>query len=477
MCELIKVFLENRNSNSIAIIDSEGRNISYGVLINSSIYWANYLNSINASDNIILFAGNCIEFVIGLYSIWISKRTVVLADITKNAEDIEIMSKRYNCNVVIQSCLTENINIEGSMSVVCDIREQQNSVEVCKRSFPKDAIIFQTSGTTHFSKSVPLSFVAVLAECKALKNAYLFDCNTIDTIIFPITSVSGCLGQLVPIMYSSGTVLIYQGKINIKKIARIVSNSKATRLVCTPSIFSLIVKSTTVSVEAFKSINVFVLGGEPCDTMLCEIAKKKFPNAQITQAYGLTETSSALACSVNTNAPYESVGKILENFVVQIVKDGIVLERDSIGEIEVKGASVTDGYYDDDELTKASFDDGWFKTGDMGYIDNRNYLYVKGRIKNIIIVSGKNVCAEEVEQILLRSEMVKKIHVYGCKSALTGEKIVADIVPEQEGNFDRKGLLAFCKQNLEAYMIPDIINIVPDIEIALSGKQVRKRNV
>ena len=471
---MVDKLISHKGKENIAIIDTEGRKITYFELINSARHWANYYNAINASDNIILFTGNCIEFAIGLYSIWMSGRSAILLDTYSEDSDIDIMAQKFFCDTIVKSDHTKSVKSNCKNIIYSEIVKKRCTLKPNERCIPQNAIYFHTSGTTHDPKIVPITFKGIIEECKALKKVFLFGEKFIDVIIFPITSVSGCLGQLVPMIYSGGVVLIYEGKLSMKKIGRFVKEYKPTRLVCTPSIFSLMVLSNTVNPQDFDSVKIIVLCGEPSESKLMEQGGIKFYNAEITQAYGLTEAASAVTSSYRTNAPYDSVGKVLDNVRVRIVKDEEPQGNNCLGEIQIKGSSVMKGYYNNKALNSTIFDGDWMKTGDIGFVDDNNYLYIKGRIRNIILVNGKTVYAEEIERIVKEYPAIENVQIYSKPSKVTGEKIVADIVIKKDCIFAYSDFKRFCHDNMKEYMVPVEIHKVKNIQLAPSGKKCIK---
>jgi len=150
------------------------------------------------------------------------------------------------------------------------------------------------------------------------------------------------------------------------------------------------------------------------------------------QGYGLTETSPILTLNPVSHFKVESVGMVLP-LVEMIIADP---DADGIGEIRVKGPNITQGYYKDEENTKALFDEqGWLKTGDLGKLDQENYLYLKGRVKNLIVTEGgKNVYPEEIEDLFQLYTQVEQILIRGYqeKKGVPAELIEAVIYPSKE---------------------------------------------
>lgn len=139
---------------------------------------------------------------------------------------------------------------------------------------------------------------------------------------------------------------------------------------------------------------------------------------QVINGYGTTECSPIVTCNRLNNFKFGSAGCALECNEIKIDEP----DEEGVGEVMVKGSNVLMGYYDDPESTQEAFDGDWFKTGDYGYIDDDGFLYLRGRKKNLIILSnGKNVSPEEIEDKLMNIEYVKEVVVYEENGAITAE--------------------------------------------------------
>lgn len=461
-----EILYEQRDSQNIAVIDEEGRHITYSELYNSSLYLSLQLEEQKCMKNVLLYTGNSIEFAIGLFSIWMSNRSAVLVDTKMNKKDIIEIIKFCESDTIIYSKkvdLNRLVCRIKIMPVLCNDKMENIWKSQCDNDL---AILFPTSGTTQNPRYAMLNHSGIISECEALKEAHNFCELTRYMIMVPITSSCGCLGQLVPVLYSGGQIIMYQGELNILRLARAIRETVPNILVCTSSVLSLLVHSVQVTENDLSSVDRIISAGEKSNVELFDQLKRKFGIDIITQAYGLTETSSAVSgSSIDRIAPYHSVGKVLKHFQVRI----------KMGEIQVKGNAVMKGYYKNYDLTNQVFDGEWFKTGDIGFIDNQGYLYIKGRIRNIIIVGGKNVFAEEVENIMLNMPEICSAHVYAEKSNLTGEKITADVTIKKECGITEQMIRDDCRKRMKPYMVPKIIHIVDDIKLN-SARKISRTN-
>lgn len=148
---------------------------------------------------------------------------------------------------------------------------------------------------------------------------------------------------------------------------------------------------------------------------------------QIINGYGATECSPIITCNRLSNYKLGSAGYALECNDIMI-KDP---DEDGIGEVYARGSNVMMGYYDEPEATAEAFDGDWFKTGDYGYMDKDGFLFLRGRKKNLIVLSnGKNVSPEEIEDKLLTVDYIKEVVVYEENGAITAEFFLDENEPD-----------------------------------------------
>ena len=182
---------------------------------------------------------------------------------------------------------------------------------------------------------------------------------------------------------------------------------------------------------------------------------------RLREGYGLTEASPGVTLTINDdNINPESVGKILPGCRVKIISDnGSECPVNQIGEIYVKGDNVFSGYFNDENKTCSTIDDGWLKTGDLGSVDFNGNLYFKGVKKNMFNVAGNNVYPKEVERLLKMNRQVKRIKVSAEQSAMQGDIICASV--ELIEPSEKKIILfkEWCIKNITNYKIPKIWDI------------------
>ncbi|AIP34704.1 AMP-binding enzyme family protein [Paraburkholderia xenovorans LB400] len=203
--------------------------------------------------------------------------------------------------------------------------------------------------------------------------------------------------------------------------------------------------------------------------------------SRVCNIYGLTETygnSHVTSADDDEALRLVSCGQPLPGVEQRIVDaNGIDLPPGEIGEIRVKGR-VIDGYYGNEELTKASFDEqGYFRTGDLGYVDSQGYLYYRGRSKEMIKTGGINVSPADVESVLSAHPAIYLAYVVGVPDPVRDEEIGALVVLENGASMASDEILQYCRQNLAAYKVPRRLRFVSEGELPMTttGKVQKNR--
>lgn len=448
-------------SNSVAIKYKKKRQLyekTYNDLLDDSKRIATFLlNQHLNKGHIAVLGSSSYEWIVSYLGVVFAGLVVVPIDKELPANEIaELLSQSDS------DCLLYD---EQYLNTVIDIKDNYN-IDILHFSFNEfstlpteirllpsvqpnklSAIIF-TSGTTGKSKGVMLTQRNIASNVIQGLGAVNLQHNK-DTImsVLPMNhayeftcTILGMIYKGVPICISSGLKYIqkefaeYQPTVMFvvplfaetlyKKIELSIKNQNKEKQFGLAVKVSNILKKVHIDITdlLFKEIKsafggifkIIMCGGAP----LSEELIKKYNDIGINlfQGYGLTECSPLLTVNFDYYHRPNSVGKVVHGNTVKIVD----------GEIWAKGISVSKGYYNDKEETEKTFQDGWFKTGDLGSIDSDNFIFISGRKKNLIILNnGKNVSAEELEALLYKIPDVTEVVAYGKNN-----KIVAEIFSE-----------------------------------------------
>jgi long-chain acyl-CoA synthetase len=314
---------------------------------------------------------------------------------------------------------------------------------------PDDLVaIVYTSGTTGRSKGVVLTNRNILANIQSFVEHAKIDHEIHTLSILPINHVyEGTCGILAPI-YLGGTISFCEG---LKKVASNIQEVRPNFVMGVPALYEKMysrimrgIDSNFMSKVLFRTKLLrgivtreiqrrlgkdtrFISGGAALDP---EIARgMRNLGLKIYQGYGITETSPVISVEYDGLTREGSVGKPIPRVEIRIQDPN----GEGVGEVLVKGPNVMREYFNDPEATEATFMDGWYRTGDLGSVDDEGFLYIKGRLKNLIITAnGKNVYPEEVEQELLKSPYIEEVMVCGEKISPFVEEVHAIVYCNQD---------------------------------------------
>lgn len=385
------------------------------------------------------------------------------SSVSKNIENI---SKNITtCKYYINMDLDEDANGQVSYGRLLKKGYEllaQGSREFLDATIDNEAmdILLFTSGTTEKSKAVMLSHKNIAANLMAMCSMLYIDDKDVFLSVLPAHHTYECTCGFLCQMYRGCTVAFCEG---LRHIVKNLRESKCTVMNGVPLVFESIYKQLMNQVSkkpgAMKKLKfgiklsnfagkfgfdikrklfaeihdalgghlrLFISGAAAIDPEV----SKGFRNIgiKLVQGYGLTECAPIVALNRNCWFKDDAAGLPLPGLAVVIDQPN----SEGVGEIKVQGPSVMMGYYEDKEATAAAIRDGWFYTGDMGFIDSDGFVHITGRMKNVIVTkNGKNVYPEEIETLLNRSDYIKESLVYG----MDGKEdmvVCAQIVPDKD---------------------------------------------
>jgi fatty-acyl-CoA synthase len=336
------------------------------------------------------------------------------------------------------------------------------------------AVIMYTSGTTGKPKG------AMLTHANLIWNSYnvLVDYDIVSTDVALIISPmfhTASFGMGVLPMILKGATLILEPNFEPGRVLNIIQDHKVTALSGVPTTFQMLSEHPDWESTDISSLQKLTCGGSPAPLRVLEAFEAR--GLAFTGGYGMTESSPG-ATSLQAQFSKTKMGSVgLPHFYtdVRIVgEDGVVLPPFSVGEIQVFGPNVFKGYWNLPEATKTSFDlAGWFKSGDLGYLDQEGFLFVSDRLKDMIISGGENIYPAEIEMYLLQHPGVLAAGVVGMADEKWGEVPVAFIIPKKE-SLDVSELQASLTGVLAKYKVPKRYVLVTHLPQTASGKVIKK---
>ena len=206
--------------------------------------------------------------------------------------------------------------------------------------------------------------------------------------------------------------------------------------------------------------------------------KKKFKNAKVLEGYGLSECSPAVCVNPLDKQKDLSVGIPLASYEVKIVDEELLeVPIGEIGEIIVKGDCVMQGYHNNPEATTNTIINGWIKTGDLGKVDDEEYVYIVDRKKDLIISKGINIYPREIEELIQKLDDVDAVAVIGIEDTTKDEKIIAfiQIQEDVETKLDEIKIKKYLKEHLANFKIPKSIYFIKELPRNATNKVLKRK--
>jgi acyl-CoA synthetase (AMP-forming)/AMP-acid ligase II len=345
---------------------------------------------------------------------------------------------------------------------------------------PEDvAIIMYSSGTTGRPKGVELMHANLIAHTINAHEGFEFDEGDKNMVSMPLFHVGG--SSYVQFGIHDGVPSVMTREVDGMSLAGAILNG-ANRTFLVPAVLAKVLESGEDAVKLFGSLKTFAYGASPMPLPLLRQALKAWPNTDFMQAYGLTEVCgviSHLLPDAHRNPGKEerlsSAGTLVPNAEVRVV-DPDTLEdvpTGEQGELWFRTSQLMKGYHNKPDATaEAVTSDGWFRTGDIGRVDEGGYLFVEDRLKDMIISGGENIYSIEVERVVAEHPSVTDVAVIGVPDQKWGEVVKA--VVSVEGSASPEDIIAWCRERLAAYKCPKTVDITDELPRNPTGKILKK---
>lgn len=339
----------------------------------------------------------------------------------------------------------------------------------------RDAINIQfTSGTTGNPKGATLTHHNVVNNGRFVAMAMKLGAS--DRLCIPVP-LYHCFGMVLSVLacVSVGACMIFPGEaFDPLATMRAVSEERCTALHGVPTMFIAQLDHPDFGKFDFSTLRTGIMAGAPCPIEVMKRVVTDMHMAEVTIAYGMTETSPVSFQSA-TDDPLDkrvaTVGRVQPHLECKIVDaTGEIVPRGETGELCTRGYSVMLGYWDDDARTREAIRDGWMHTGDLATLDNEGYCNIVGRVKDMLIRGGENIYPREIEEFLFRHPKVQAVQVFGVPDAKYGEEVCAWIVLKPGQDATEGEIRDFCRDQIAHYKVPRYIRFVEEMPMTVTGK-------
>jgi malonyl-CoA/methylmalonyl-CoA synthetase len=336
------------------------------------------------------------------------------------------------------------------------------------------AVIIYTSGTTGRPKGAEITHGNLISNLQSLHEAWGWTPDDILLHVLPIFHVHGLFVALHGALHAGATTLLMR-EFNPHRTLELLSSGRCTVFMAVPTIHQRLIDVPDAHRYELSRVRLITSGSDRLPDEAFTGFQKTF-GYTLLERYGMTETGMNCSNPLNGQRRRGSVGLPLPGVEVRIVASGdaesrAVLPEGEIGEVEIRGPNVFKGYWRQPDKTSASFSaDGWFKTGDLGYLEADGYLTLCGRSKDLIISGGLNIYPPEVERVLVENPAVAACAVIGCPDREWGERVTAVVVLHKGESVTGEELIRFCRERLAPYKSPKSIVFKDDLPRNAMGK-------
>ncbi len=342
-----------------------------------------------------------------------------------------------------------------------------------------------TSGTTGRPKGAVMTHASILAgrhtddSTQAMREWQEPIENDVSLVAMPCFHISGTGNGLANII--SGTNSIVLTEYDPTQALELIEKYPISKLFLVPAAIQILLNHPRTSEVDFSSLKYITYGASPIPLELMKQAMDVL-GCGFVQMYGMTETSGTItALDPADHVPegserMRSVGTALDGVELKVIdEEGNSLPPGTIGEIATRSGKNMAGYWQMPEASAETIDaEGWLRTGDAGYLDEDGYLFIRDRVKDMIISGGENIYPAEVENALYAHEAVGDVAVIGVPSEKWGEEVKACVVVKEGASLDEAGLIAHARTQIAGYKCPKSVDFIAELPRNPSGKILRR---
>lgn len=325
------------------------------------------------------------------------------------------------------------------------------------------AVILYTSGTTGRPKGAMLTHLNVVHSAMTFARCFGLGPDDRALVAVPLSHVTGLVGVSLSAMVVGGCVVLMRQAYETKAFLALAGAERITFSILVPTIYTLAAMSPALDDVDLSAWRVGCFGGAPMPVATIERLAEKLPGLALVNAYGATETTSPTTIMplAAWRDHMDSVGQVVPCGAVRVVDaEGRDLPPGETGELLIAGPMVVPGYHARAEANRSDFAGGYWRSGDIGSVDENGFVRVFDRRKDMINRGGFKIFSAEVENVLSHHEAVLECAVIGRADPVLGERVHAFVVPRDGRAVDEASVRGFCAERLSDYKVPETVTIM-----------------
>jgi len=464
----------------------EGQHWTYQEVWRSVEHYAQVLHELGTKpqDRVVLFVSNRAEFVLLLFAIQYIGAIAVPVGIREQRPGLTYIMNQCKAKVVaFDLSLAERIPVKADVDslehrICIDINTSDQLASAAQtivlpnllaKQSPIDipifvadqfdvAVILYTSGTTGNPKGAMITHANIVHSALHYEYGMRLTEHDASMLAVPASHVTGLIAIIATMVQVGGATLIMR-EFKAKQFLEFAAQENMTHTLMVPAMYSLCLLDPSFSAEALKHWRIGGYGGAPMPVAVIEQLAKHLPNLDLRNAYGATETTSPVTMipAGMNDAHLDSVGRVLPCADVRIMNDaGQEVPFGETGELWINGPMVVPGYWDNPEATAQSFTAGYWHSGDLGCMDEKGFIKIFDRKKDMLNRGGFKIYSVEVENCLMGIPGVLEAAIVGKPCPVLGERVHAFIyAPNQL--MSQEVVTAYCKKVLADYKVPETV--------------------
>ena len=518
---LDRAFKDKPNNQALVGLDNV---INYNQLYDNSICLANYLSANIGKGTVAIMVPNLLAFPVSLFGVWYADRTATLInplytsdEVLKQCLDAQVTTiiiakvfyktllpmlkktqikhviivevgdlqptiKRHIVNLI--TCFKRKIFLIKKHSGINYIalnkvlKNYSNHLE--NKVLENEVALLQyTGGTSGVLKAATLTHENILANIHQLEQWLPKDINENSSILtaLPLYHIFALTINCLLFIHIKGSSILVLNPREIKQLIEPLKKYNVGVITGVNTLFGVLVRHKDFKKLNWSKLKVAISGGMPLDKKVSDLWQSVV-GKPIVQGYGLTECSPVVSAESYETSEYTgSVGKPLIGTTIKTFDQSLnELQANDIGEIGIKGPQVMGSYWHREDLNKEVFTkDGFFLSGDMGYLDEHGRVFIVDRVKDMIIVSGFNVYPCDVEQVLNQHPDVEESACVGVDHKVSGQSVKAFVVKKPGSTLEKQALINHCKEHLTHYKIPRKIEWIESLPKSNVGKILKRK--